>query len=165
MISEEIVLRYNLRTCASFGFTLDGQIIPDLGWDHDGEIDRDRYWQSGTVDTHSRNPQPTGVQFYVKPIYKRIYKYRSGKEITEYERIEIEPDKDNPQTNYYLAWLSHIRSTHPAGSLEEIPYTEQRAKFFVELYKSFCTMASFIAKFEKPEEMVKLADSGQKLLN
>lgn len=165
LVSVQKVLRYNVRTCASFGFTKDGEIIPDLGWSYDGKIDLGRHWQHGTVHTHASNPQPTGVQFYIKPLYKRVYEYKSGKKVTEYESVEVEPNKDNPESNYYWAWLSHIRSNKPAGSLQEITYSEQRAKFFVELYKSLCKMASFIAKFENPEDMQKLADSGKLLLN
>jgi len=46
----------------------------------------------------------------------------------------------------------------------EMEYTEERAKFFVEMFKSICKMAHMVAQFIEPEEIIKLAESGKYLM-
>lgn len=166
LIYEKIIIRYSFCTVASFGFTLDNKIVPNMGWSLDGALNQDLYWQNGTFQTHSSNPYPVGIQMYVKPFYKRVYKFADGKQKIEY--IELNPfggyiaKKDQ----YYLAWLENICSTVPPqnGQIKEIDYSEDRAKFFVEMYKSICQLAHTIAKFTEPAEMIKLIEKGKFLM-
>tara|TARA_R110000772_G_C13310332_1_gene440596 strand:- start:19575 stop:20351 length:777 start_codon:yes stop_codon:yes gene_type:complete len=169
LISETKVLQYSMLTTASFCFTVDGEIIPNGSWSEDGKFDEVRHWQNGTKLTHAASPFPIGVQMFIKPLYKRVYLYNSGKELTEYEGVDgvwhhtkLKEDK----SDYYWMWLANIVSTIPpkGGKIREIEYTEKRAKFFVELYKKVCQMAAIVAKFEEPEAMAKIADSGKLLL-
>lgn len=167
LVEETKILRYCIATNASYGFTEDGIIIPNLAWTEDGKPDMTRHWQGGTISSHASDPHPTGIQLYINPLYKRVYKYKSGKNVTEYERDRrTAHHTDVGKEEYNWCWLANIMSTMPSrdGKMREIEYTEQRAKFFVDMYKTLCKMASVIAKFEEPEEMKKLADSGGKLL-
>lgn len=168
MVKEEIVLKYSIASYCSFGFTVDDKIIPNLAWHKDGKIDQHRDWQQGTVYTHAAKKRPTGVLFYVKPYWKRVYSYKSGKSKTEYTALspfggsEVKDDK-----RYYLKYLEAICSTSPPsdGRMKEIPYTEDRAKFFVNLFKQLCKLSHMIAQFEEPERMIELIESGNNLLS
>lgn len=166
LISEEKIIKYSIATCASYWFTEDGTIIPNGSWHFDGKPDENRHWQKGTFVNHASDPAPIGIQLYVKPLYKRTYSYKSGKEITEYEDVDkVWHHTQLEGDDYYWKWLANITSTIPPqkGKLHEIPYDENKAEFFVNLFKSICQMASLIARFEKPEEMMKLIESGEKI--
>lgn len=166
MILEEKIIRYSIASCASFWFTEEGEIIPNGSWRFDGKPDESRHWQKGTIVSHASDPYPVGLQLYVKPLYKRVYKYKSGKEITEYERVEsVWHNTQLEEDDYHWKWLANITCTIPPrrGKLQEIPYTEKNAEFFVNMFKTVCQMASVIAKFTAPEEMIKLIESGNGL--
>ena len=163
LIEEKRILRYQLATTASYGFTVDGAIIPNLSWEEDGVVDMEKHWVGGTVSSHSASPQPTGVQMYIKPLTKLVYKYRSGKEVVEYKKdFRTAHHTDVLNSEYHWCWLANIVSTIPSrsGTMREIDYTEETGKFFVTLYKTLCQMASLIATFEQPEKMKKLIASG-----
>ncbi len=166
LIEEKIVIQYSIATTCSFGFTKKGEIVPNMHWREDGELDQDSYWQSGTVDTNQSNSRPTGILMYVKPAHKRTYKYFNGNIKTEYSRFSEFGNSDAGRDQYYLKWLEGICSTNVPrdGKLREIEYTEERAKFFVEMYKSLCKIAHTVAQFEEPEQLLKLADSGKYLM-
>ncbi len=164
LIEEKIILRYSFCTVANFGLTIDGVVIPNMGWSEDGEINTDLYWLNGTVLTHAANPQATGVQMFVKAYAKRKFKFLDGRESTEY--FEISRYEEKAKEKYYLRWISEICSTKPPshGNIQEMDYTEQRAKFFVEMYKALCKLAHNIAKFTEPEKMIELIENGKYLM-
>lgn len=166
LIEEKIVLQYSFYTCASFGFALSGEMVPNMGWSLDGELNQELYWQNGTANTHSSNPQPVGVQMYIKPCFKRKYQYLNGVVKEEYSEFSPFGGSSVEDNRYYLKWLEGICSTRPPdhGRIKEIEYTEERAKFFVQMYKAICKLAYNIAQFEEPEKLIELADSGKYLM-
>ncbi len=161
LIEEKIVLQYSFRTTASFGLTLDGKVIPNLGWGEDGAIDKETHWLNGNVSSHASSPEAIGVLMYVKPSFKRTYKYRGGREKIEYSTLSPFGSTQAKKEQYYLRWLEGIASTAPPGNvaLKEMDYTENRAKFFVETFKTMCKLAYSISQFDEPEKMEALADS------
>jgi hypothetical protein len=166
LIEEKIILRYSFCTVASFGFTMDGKIVPNMGWHKDGKLNDILHWQNGTIQTHATNPHPVGVQMYIKPFFKRTFKYLDDREKIEY--VEFSPfggdvAKDD---QYYLLWLENICSTKPPenGKIQEMDYSEDRAKFFVNMFKSLCKLAHTIAGFTEPENLTKLIESGKYLM-
>lgn len=166
MIDEKLVIRYSFFTTASFAFTVDGKIIPNMGWQDDGEPDQNLGWQNGTKMTHAVQPEPIGVQMYVKPYWRRVFKYLDNREKIEYHELTAFGSNEAKENQYYLKWLENICSTkRPSyGSMQEVEYTEERAKFFVNMFQSLCKLAHSIAKFEEPEAMLKLIDSGNYLM-
>jgi len=48
--------------------------------------------------------------------------------------------------------------------IQEVKYTEHTAKFFVDLIKGICNINEKVKDFIDPESIVKIAESGQKLL-
>ena len=166
LVDEKIIIKYSLCTVASFGFTLDGGIVPNMGWSLDGPLNQELYWQKGTYETHASRTAAIGVQMYVKPYFKRTYKYLNGKEKIEYSQLTAFGGSSVENENYYLKYLEAICSTSKPehGTLCEMDYTEDRAKFFVELFKSLCKLAHTIAQFEKPDELTKLIETGKYLM-
>lgn len=164
LIHKEIVLQYSIASYCSFAWTMEGEIIPNPGWTLDGAVDTDSYWQNGTEQTHAANPKPTGILFYAKPYWKKTYQYRSGKTKIEYDEFTPFGGTQAKSNQYYLNFLENVCSTKAPTSVKEIVYTEERAKFFVNLFKSLCKMAHTIAQFEEPEAMLALIDSGKQLM-
>jgi hypothetical protein len=103
---------------------------------------------------------------YVKPSTKKTYKYLKGDNKVEYETVSYHESNSIDDEQYNLKFLGGICSTKPPypGTIMEIDYTEDRAKFFVEMYQSICKLAHTIAKFVEPEEMIKLMESGKHLM-
>jgi len=166
LIRDAIVLKYAFSTACSFGFTEDGNIVPNMGWGEDGPLNEELGWRSGTILTHAASPRPTTVQMYIKPYHKKTYKYANGEEKTFYNELTPFGHSSISKSNYYLRWLEAICSTVPPseGGMQEVEYTEERAKFFVNMYKSMCKLAYSIAQFSKPEELVKLIETGKYLM-
>lgn len=164
LIKSEIVLRYSIETMASFGLTTNNVIIPNLAYCEDGRPDLNKHWQGGTVSIHAATPSPMGILFYIKPFIKNTYQYKSGKSRVEYisssafgnGAAQYEGDEYK-----YLRWLISIPVIAPPreGKLMEIEYNEERAKFFVDLFKSICTMAYKVTQFIEPEKMIELIES------
>lgn len=167
VIEEKIVIKYAFATVASFGFALSGDIVPNMGWREDGPLNEELHWQDGTIRTHAADPHPVGVQMYVKPYKKIVSKFKSGKIKEIYKRMtpfgssEVEGDD-----KYYLKWLEGIASTKPpfGAKVHEIDYTEERAKFFVNTFKSLCKIAHTIAQFEEPDHLLEVISNGKLLM-
>lgn len=162
---EKIVLQYCLDSVCSFGFTKDGVIIPNLGWHDDGSPDTDTGWQDGVSSSSATWPKPAGIQFYVKPSFKRTWVYPKGKTKIDYEPLSPFGGSDvKDDSRYYLRWLEGLTALKPANStLREIDYTEERAKFFVDFYKGICKLAMTVKQFEEPQALIDLAESGRYL--
>jgi len=166
-IQEEILIQYSIATMASFGFTVEDIIIPNLSYTEDGQPDLERYWQGGTVSIHAADPSPVGILFYVQPCIKKTYLYKSGSKRVEYEKTSAFGGTSFKGDQYhYLRWLEQIPCTIPPrhGSLKEIDYTEERAKFFVDMFKSICMMAYKVTQFIEPEKMIRLIEAKGSLL-
>lgn len=166
LVEEKIILRYSFCTVASFGFTIDKKIVPNMGWGLDGKLDNDLYWQSGTLQASAQRPEAIGIQMYIKPFFKRKYKFLDNREKIEYKEFTPFGSNIANENQYYLLWLENICGTKPpeGGKIQEIDYTEERAKFFVEMYKSLCKLAYSIKHFVKPEEIIKLIENGKYLM-
>lgn len=167
LLSKKIVLRYSIETSCSFCLTKDGTIIPNRGWKHDGEIDEELGWQNGTFTTHATNKNPTGIMFFIKPY--TIFKYKYGNGLIKTEEKEWTPFGSNiadPKKQYYLSWLENVCSTIPPrnGSTREIEYTEERAKFFVDIYKELSKIAWKVSMFVEPKEMIDAIENKSNLL-
>ncbi len=163
---EKIVIRYAIETACSFGLSLAGDIVPNLSWSRDGKLDQETYWLNGTRLTSATTPAPSGIQFYVRPAKRIVWKYLNGRTKVEYQDCSLFGASIANEDQYYLAWLEGIASMSKPGyaSLKEMDYTEERAKFFVEMYKSICKMANSIAQFIEPEALIQLAESGKYLM-
>lgn len=163
-ISREIVIRYSFQTVGGCAFTTEGKIIPNPGWTRDGEVDKDLYWQHGTFENYSSSARATGIQFYAQPFMKITYKYGNGQ--TKVEYLEITERHNFENGEYYLNWLAAIKSTKPPenGKGGEIAYTEERAKFFVDLFKSVVNLSFKIKELVDADTLIGVIENGNYLL-
>jgi hypothetical protein len=170
--SEVIIIRYAIRSTCSFGLTVDGEIIPNLNWETDGEVDQQKGWQDGSHSTHSASPAATGVLFYAKPFVKRSFRYKSGDVRVEYGNIEEWDHHGNTETptdetNYNLRYLDTIAATVPPSGYKvrtvEMDYNEDRAAFFVKLYKGLCKLAFMLGTLHDKDKMIQMIESGGQL--
>jgi len=162
LLSKNIVIRYVVQTTCSYCKNGAGEIVPN--GDHKWRIaEKDGYkWESGTKETHATSREAFGLLIYAEPFSKEVYKYKSGRITEEYNRLG-----DIPEENYYLDFLnSFVGMTTPnfQDKPKEIDYTEDIARFFVELLVSVCKMNENIKNKLTPEAIKEVAESGQKLL-
>lgn len=164
MIEDKIVIRYDIQTTCSYCLSVDGAIVPNgrPEWVLSDSYD----WLQGTVEQNSNKRHPYGILIYAIPAKRRTYKYKSGKEKTEYEELYTNSmDKDQEGFLYHLA--SFVSMKPPGGwhsKLKEIDYTEDAAKFFVNLLTNICRLNERIKDMLDPKSLMKLIESGQKLL-
>ena len=160
LIEEKTVLQYKIKTRCSYCKNDKGEIVPNgtPEW-----VKKDGYnWLQGTEDINSTNQKPFGLDLYVKPRIKRVYKYKSGREVIEYDRVEY----SSIDTKSNLHWLLGLHSIVPGYSddLDEIDYTEERALFFVNFIKYICNINEKLIDFIKPDNLIKAIEGNVKAL-
>jgi hypothetical protein len=161
MTSESIVIKYAIRTACSYCISKSGEVVPNGGMEW---TETDRYeWKNGTVSQHATKTNPFGFEMYAKPFYKREYLYCNGRTSIEYAPVY---DNISKSDQFYLAWLVGVCSVDVPDEtkIQEIEYTEDIARFFVETYKSLCVLNERIKGFLDPAGIRQIADSKIKML-
>jgi hypothetical protein len=161
-VSEVVVIKYAIKTSCAYCINEDSEVVPNgtRAW-----VGSSNYqWINGTVSQHATKPEPFGFQMYAKPFYKRTYLYCNGRESIEYAPIF---DRVDNKERYYLAWLSAVCSVGVPDetTVQEVEYTEDIARFFVETYKSMCELNERIKGFLDPAGIRRIAESKLKMLN
>ncbi len=162
-IKEEIIIRYSINTLCSYCIE-DGEIFPNGSW-----CDFEKTgWSGGTIDTHAAHQRPIGFDVFAEPKKKVTYQWKSGKTTSEYENIEEYdnlPEKGDK--DYYLHWLDSVCSAVPnrEGKCKEIEYTEDIAKFFVDMIVAVCQINERIKDFLEPEQIKEIVEKKIKFLN
>lgn len=162
LAGETIVIKYAIRTACTYCISKDGAVVPNGQniWTGKGDAYE---WKQGTIIQHARAPAPFGFEMYAKPYYRRKYIYCNGRESIEYAPLY---DGVKLDEHYYLAWLAAVCAvTVPDETkIQEIEYTEDVARFFVETYKSLCALNERIKGFLDPEGIKQIAASKIKML-
>lgn len=163
LISEKIVIRYVIQTTCTYCLDPNGHVVPNGSFEW---TQTDNYlWKEGTLTQNASSPRPFGFQVYCKPYTRRDYKYRSGKKRTEYDLWVPFGSSQAEKGQYYLHWLESIASMEePEGGVKEIEYTENIARFFVEMVKSICALNEKIKDFLEPDSIKMIAETGRKLI-
>lgn len=177
MIIEKIVIHYIIQTQCSYAIGEDGNICPNPSKEWTGipyymesgaENFPNHKWHDGNVRIDACNPTAFGFQIYAAPFVKRVFKYKSGKEKTEFSRMCYggEIAKKALEGGYFLRWLNDVPCIAPTKDLgiKEIDYSEIVAEFFVNLIKSICSTNERIKDFLEPDMILKIAESRTKLL-
>jgi hypothetical protein len=160
-LSEEIIIRYRVDTicsyCKSKGDS--GEIVPN-GYMVDASYTGNK-WFKGSVDTNATYRKMYGLNMFVR-VYNRItYSRSDGKVFSEYEFLPNffkDPERPNLTYLYNMTCMPDEREYH------EIVYTEERAQFFVDMFKWICTISERITDFMNPESLQKAIDNGVNLL-
>jgi len=180
LICEKIVLRYVIQTQCSYAKDKEGNICPNPSKEWSGmeygmhdfnNKNPENVWFEGNVTIDSTKNRPFGFLIYAKPFVKRDYQYKSGKQKTEYSSMGFGGDvaANALEKGYYLRWLNAVPCIAPPDGFrglkgEEMDYTENLAKFFVEMIISICKLNDRIKDFLTPDKIKEIAENGQKLL-
>ena len=94
---------------------------------------------------------------------KKLYHYKSGREVIELEKLTC---NDYEKLSYLHRLNSYTTLVPPdtTDDEQEIDYTEDRAKFFVDLLNSICQLNERIKEHLSPESIVSIIENKQKLL-
>jgi len=164
-ISREKIIQFDIQTTCSYWLTNKGDFAPNGYWPG---VDREKeHWRGGTKQSDSQNCNPTGIVFFAKPIMKVIYKYMAtGETYIEFERCLYPNITPNNQCDPG-EWLFNICATSPPqrGKLKEIPYSQEAAQFFVDLYKSMFALNEKIKPFLNEKGIIELINNKQNLLD
>lgn len=172
LIEETVVIRYIIKTTCSYLIDEHGDIVPNGGWLNGKYGTSPEFmWRNGTVTSHSASPEPYSISLFVEPIIKRKYRYRSGKEKTEIQRIRSirsgEKIIKGVEMGENLFWLSEIVSQKPPSGqdIEEIEYTEANAFFFVNFVKTLCKLNEKLKDLSNPANLRLLVSQNFNLLD
>lgn len=160
LIAEKIIIKYSIQTMASYVIDKDGDIFPN------GVYENVTGWRDGTKILSSTDQSPFGILIYAKPFYRRDYRFKNGAIKTEYEGFNpfgsgtVQED----ESNKYLCWLQGLTSISPSGETQEIDYTEDTAKFFVDAIKAICRINEKLKDIISPEKIKEIVEKGAKLL-
>lgn len=168
LVSEKIVLKYSIETQMSYQLTKDGEVVPN------GAIGNGTGWKGGTKSTDATHRAPYGLRVYVSAFKKREWKYKSGTTKITLEQYWGSNDIDltilEAPNLYWIANLTTIShknesSFSDAMNIKEMDYTEQNAKFFVDLISALCLLNERILPIVKDENSLQnFIVSNQKLL-
>jgi len=158
--SEELVISYQIDTICSYCLDEDNEPVPNGSNQWIGN--RDCRWQEGTYKPlfHST---PFIISVYAKPFMKQVYRFKSGGTHIKYERYD-----ENSDDAYYLKWLAAIPSigaSERGSSIQEVPYSEDVCKLFVDMIKSIAKINMQIKDFLTPEAIQEVAAKGQNMLS
>lgn len=126
VISEEIVLRYQINTRCAYCKTKSGLIVPDGGWQ--SQIDGDYQWLGGTKETHATSRASYGIDLYIEPRFRTVYQFPDGSTHTDYRHL-TETEMGQGTT---LHWLGSVRAMKELWGTDtkDIVYTEKAGEFF-----------------------------------
>ena len=160
VIERKIVLEYLIQTQCTYCM-VGNEIVPNGSYEQmtTGEYN----WKCGTEEMHASIRKPFGFLVYVNPIWKIVSERKDGFQIVTKERLEESDIDDNA---IYLKWLDGISSIGLPRFTEvkELEYTEQTAKFFVDMIKNICLLNERIKDFLEPEKLQIVIDNKMKLL-
>lgn len=165
LILKEDVIVYditsNIAYCRKDGLT--GDIVPNGGW----ATERDNYhWFHGTKGHQGWDGDNYGINFYAKVYRKETYRYIDNREVIEMKNHEYYDswpvDPNDPE--YNMKFLASVPQMPRNGAAMEIPFTEQNAKFFVDLFKAFAILSEKIIEFRQPDNLLEHIHNGTSLL-
>ena len=166
LFKEEEIIKYDIQTTCAYGINANNDITPNCS-SYDWAVDSEELnWRSGTVRHDSCSPAAFGILVYAEPFLKQTYKYKSGDEKIEYHGIySNDTDKEKRPALYALSSVPNMDTPDGYGdNVKEIAYTEETAKFFIELLKSICRLNEKIKDQLDPKSLMEVIESGQKLL-
>jgi len=160
LISDTVIIEYQISTACSYCLDPDKNIVPNGR--HKFTKTENYKWYSGNSRLDTNNMGNYSLEVYVKPYFKKVYKFKSGKIKVEKELVDADDCENKPE----LEWLCSVVHMAPNSSSEvkEIEYTEAIARLFVNMIKSICTINEKIKDFTDPEQIKRIAESGQKFL-
>lgn len=158
---DKIVIQYIIQTTCAYCLDITGEIVPNGHFEFTKTEKIE--WKSGTIKQSAGYRYPFGIRIYAKPFRKKTYRFRSGKEKAEYERMHVKGISDKPS---YLYWLDSVCGIEkPKGeNIKEIDYNEDIAKFFVDLLKSICRLNEQIKDMLEPESIKQVVEQKIKFL-
>ena len=159
LINEEIIIKYQIGItcsyCKSDGVT--GDIVPNGRW-----VNGDYHWFNGNIEVNATNQRPYGIIIYAKPFKKLTYRYIGNVEKEEYETLSESDINDKYYLNFLNSFCGIIEDRYQKK--QEILYTEQSAKFFVDLIVSICQLNDKVKDFLHPDGIIKMIENRTKLL-
>lgn len=167
LVESKIVIKYTIQTTCSYCLDVDGEIVPNgmpewVGEDRNGK--HGYKWQNGTIGQNATNPHPFGLSVFARASKKEVFQYRSGKTVSKYSYLNS-GDIDREEQRYLHHLNSFASMSAPKGeNPREIDYTENVARFFVDLLTSICRINEKIKDVLEPDKIAIIAESGQKLL-
>jgi hypothetical protein len=159
---EKLVIVYRLHNRVSYFKTGDGEILPngeDLG-NHlvNPELGE---WHDGREGHFDDSWSHYAVQVYAV-VAKKVTV--TGSDKVDYQWPDLEEswaEKLNRFRNLPLPSTGYGRSEVRIEDCTEIPYTEERAKFFYEMLLGMCKLADKFKVLHDAETLLQVADSGK----
>lgn len=161
LIEEKEVIRYQIETACAYceGDNEDNfEIYPNGAYMPDRLQEKCTTlcsrWKGGTENIYAQRPSPYYTKVYCKVYRKKIYAYRSGREITQYEYAPSKSVAYNE--NDYVEWLKNVCSISPINNynMKEVDATQENAAVFVQLIKFICKANRVITELSNVEGLL-----------
>lgn len=163
---DELVILYKFHNRGSYWKNKDGAILAcggSVGADH---FDReDSGWCGSTPTFTHNNYENYAIEFYAKIVNKVTF---TGSDKIEFEHVGNNVlEHWGDELNHFVHLKSPSTDTHNEmfyGNFQEVPYTEERAKFFHDLLLGMCKLMDKLSCLQDDEIIKRLMDSNTKLL-
>lgn len=171
LIEEKVIIQYAIMTTAAYLIDSKNEIVPNGNWLNGLYGTEPKYnWRNGTESQSQQRRHPFSISIMARPIIKRSYRYKSGKDFIKHEKI---PSHIKPGENIIpfvvmgenLYWLNGIPcSKFPDTEIVEIDYTEKVAYFFVNFIKTICKLNESLVHLTDPENVKLISEQKFNLL-
>lgn len=153
-VTEELVIRYSINTDYSVFRNEDGSLHPCGSY---GNYDEDGSTWVGNLHATKRAEHFT-IGVYAR-VFKKITHSRGGIDRVEYEyERELASDTHGDRLNAFVG----MDGPHRGGNLEEIPYTEEAARFFHDTVMGVLAMAHNVRTFfDDKSNLIKAIESNE----
>lgn len=154
-VTRETVILYTTRANIHYWKTAKGEIVPNGTYDPDYHKNKGGW--HGNHDLHWSSSDHTYSVGLMAQAYVKVTAHRKSGDQIAWERAgencHNEPDSYLDKLNSFIGGIP----TEGRESFNEIPYTEEAAKFFYEAMLSICKLSDRIESFFGNPENVKKA--------
>lgn len=148
----ETIIVFSLQNKVAYSIGSDGDIGPN------GHYPKDGKW-AGTLNSHNSS-SVFSFGLFARVMVKEIHK-RQGCTKIEYKQFKHPDDTNHGIANSWAGKLNGFVGLNipkaPSVSYEEMPYTEEAAKFFYETMIGLCNMVDRAERFFADRELLALA--------
>jgi len=157
-VTRETVILYTTRANIHYWKTADGKIVPNGGYDKNYSENKGSW--HGIHDYRWPSDDHTYSVGLMARAYVKVTAHRKSGDQIVWERAgdncHSEPDNYLDKLNSFIGGFAERELDH----LQEIPYTEEAAKFFYEAMLSICKLSDKIESFfGDPANVLKAIES------
>lgn len=160
LVGTEDVIKYQILICASYCRNSADESDTNL-YPNGKSLNSNFQWVDGNVCSDGLSQHPHSFSVYVRPMTVKRYRYKSGKERKEEERIDETKYPEGSAIRFINSIVGNFPDSYIA--MKQMPCTEENAEFFKKAIMSIWKLNEALGRILK-DDTLELAIKSQKLI-